>query len=207
VVSSPNVAGVNADQLNQITVVSANNIWAVGYWAELDMQYSTLTEHWNGTHWSIVKTPPIVSTNYDLQGVSAVSARDVLAVGYVWDTSTQQFQTLAERWNVMHWRRVPIISEPLPSFLFVATALNASDAWADGWFEAPSGDELAFTEHWNGTSWQPVSAPAPTSMYSNLIGIAGISADDVWAVGSYTASGPPYPLYDHWNGQNWTISS
>ena len=43
-------------------------------------------------------------------------------------------------------------------------------------------------------------------MYSNLIGIAGISADDVWAVGSYDASGVWYPLNDHWNGQTWTIS-
>jgi hypothetical protein len=207
IVSSPNVAGVNANQLNQITVVSARNIWAVGYWAELNIQYSTLAEHWNGTTWSIVKTPKIAVDNYDLQGVSAVSARDVLAVGSTWNNTTQRFQALAERWNGTRWRRVAVGSPPLPTFLFVPTALSASDAWCDGWFETPSGGEMPMTEHWNGTSWQPVSAPAPTSTYSNLIGIAAISADDVWAVGSYQDSGPWYPLYDHWNGQNWTMAS
>ena len=41
----------------------------------------TLTEHWNGTAWSVVASPNAGTIN-SLQSVAAVSANDVWAVGY-----------------------------------------------------------------------------------------------------------------------------
>ena len=211
VVPSPNVAGANANQLNQLTVVSAKNIWAVGYWAVLDQQYATLAEHWNGTSWSVVRTPKSASVNYDLQGSAprSPSASDSWAVGSIYDNATQTFKSLAEHWNGKGWKRVTIPTQPgsPESVLFNAAELDSNDVWADGWYEVPGGDEAPLMEHWNGTSWRRVKTPEiPNVPYYDLFGLAGISADDIWAVGAFTPDGSVwFPLYEHWNGKAWTI--
>src|ERR1043165_7899800 len=50
VVSSPNPDIVNV--LNDVEVVTANDVWAVGF-----SQNQTLIEHWDGTSWSGVSSP------------------------------------------------------------------------------------------------------------------------------------------------------
>jgi hypothetical protein len=211
-VPSPNAPGDNANQLNQLSVVSAHNIWAVGYSAVLDQQYATLAEHWNGTSWSIVKTPASASVNYDLQGAAprSLSAHDVWAVGSIYDNTAQTFRSLAEHWNGKGWKRAPIPSQPgsPESVLFNAAALASNDVWAVGWYEVPGGDEAALMEHWNGTRWRRVQTPAvPNVPYYDLFSLAAVSASDIWAVGSFTPDGNTwFPLYEHWNGTTWTIA-
>src|SRR5437016_4062917 len=54
IVSSLNVGPGNND-LYGVAVVSANNVWAVGYYYDTIVnQLQTLTEHWNGSAWSVV---------------------------------------------------------------------------------------------------------------------------------------------------------
>src|SRR5437764_621866 len=53
VVSSPNV-GTSSNVLNGVAVVSANDVWAVGYYSG-----GTLIEHWDGTSWSVVPSPNV----------------------------------------------------------------------------------------------------------------------------------------------------
>src|SRR2546423_1909329 len=44
--------------LTAVTVISKNNIWAVGYDNSIDQTPTqTLTEHWNGTQWTVVPSP------------------------------------------------------------------------------------------------------------------------------------------------------
>src|SRR5205823_14285450 len=80
-VPSPNIAGQN-NTLRGLSVVAANDIWAVGISFQTGGFYDTLTEHWDGTQWTIVPSPnPGTQLNL-LYGVSAVSSSDVWAVGY-----------------------------------------------------------------------------------------------------------------------------
>jgi hypothetical protein len=69
------------------------------------MVVQTLVEHWNGTQWSVVSSPN-PGTNYDsLEGVAAISASDVWAVGaYLYGADTQ---TLVEQWDGTQWSVVP----------------------------------------------------------------------------------------------------
>ncbi len=81
VVSSPNV-GTQNNQLAGVTAVSATDIWAVGnFEPAVNVAVQTLTEHWNGTAWSVVPSPNVGSGNNNLFGVAAVSTNDVWAVG------------------------------------------------------------------------------------------------------------------------------
>ena len=61
-------------------------------------------------------------------------------------------------------------------------------------------------------SWQQLISPnvsGPTSLNNELLGVAAISAKDVWTVGwAQDPSGPPYvkrPLIQHFDGNVWNI--
>jgi len=64
--SSPSPA--NESTLNDVSCVSASSCKAVGYFGN-----NTLVESWNGSAWSIVRSPDL-GTNSTLDGVSCVSA-------------------------------------------------------------------------------------------------------------------------------------
>src|SRR5947208_1961389 len=73
IVTSPNI-GTSHNYLNNVAVISTNNIWAVGDSISITGIHQTLIEHWNGTQWQVVLSPNAgISDNY-LNGVAAVSA-------------------------------------------------------------------------------------------------------------------------------------
>ena len=71
------------DALNGVTAVSANDVWAVGAYANKSSRIDqTLIEHWNGTDWIVVPSPS-VGTGYNvLNGVTRIPAGEMWAVGY-----------------------------------------------------------------------------------------------------------------------------
>lgn len=65
--------------LTGLAVISARNIWAIGYHQDTDLRYYGLVEHWHGTTWA-----PIPSLNPDadtFSGIAAPSPAAVWAVG------------------------------------------------------------------------------------------------------------------------------
>src|SRR5579859_3924011 len=101
---------------------------------------------------------------------------------------------------------------PLPGrhILSAVAAISTHDAWAVGDSKAAGiGSPFqALIEHWNGASWNVVKSPNPGSDVNILRGVTAISANDVWAVGSYISggiSGPTRTLIEHWNGASWSV--
>ncbi|MDQ1509793.1 MAG: hypothetical protein QOG50_1637, partial [Actinomycetota bacterium] len=72
--------------LNGVSVVAANNAWAVGSYTDASNKTWPLTEHWTGTAWSIV-VPPTRGIGGVLHAVSTLAANDVWAVGSYTDAS------------------------------------------------------------------------------------------------------------------------
>jgi hypothetical protein len=54
--------------------------------------------------------------------------------------------------------------------------------------------------HWDGTVWTIVPSPNSAAGYSSLLGVAAVSATDIWAVG-----GGQRTIIEHWDGTAWTI--
>jgi hypothetical protein len=113
IVTSPNVgSGTYGNWLNAVTVVSANDVWAVGFsphpsGTPLYIR-QTLTEHWDGHNWSVVASPnPAGDTYVELNGVDAISANDIWAVGHSGDPGSIPLQTLTEHWNGTSWSIIP----------------------------------------------------------------------------------------------------
>src|SRR6266496_3053776 len=82
--ASPNPAGNTYVELNGVAAIASNDIWAVGHGGDPgSIPLTTLTEHWNGTGWSIIPSPSPGTYNGNvLNAISAVATNDVWAVGW-----------------------------------------------------------------------------------------------------------------------------
>jgi hypothetical protein len=68
--------------LRSVTVISAADVWAVGSAGDASTaSLITLTEHWNGTAWTLVASPNTPNQYTGLHSVAAAGPADVWAVG------------------------------------------------------------------------------------------------------------------------------
>ena len=182
VVPSPDASTGN-NRLDAVTAVSANDVWAVGAAQNASGVFQALTEHWNGTAWSIVPSPSGTGSSAELDSAAAVTGNDVWAAGF------SGSGTLIEQWNGTSWA---VVTSPSPSTvsnnLAGLAVVSANDIWAVGSSLTSSFAFQTLIEQWNGTSWTTVASPTPGSAAS----LAGAAADPVsgqsWAAGDFTAA-------------------
>jgi hypothetical protein len=103
--------------------------------------------------------------------------------------------------------RVADIQAPQPRSEFSepsgVTAIAANDVWAYG--GANSNPPLQI-QHFDGTSWSLVPAPAlPNS--AGLNGMRAVSSNNIWAVGYQQPGSQDLPLIVHWDGASWNVVS
>lgn len=146
VVVSPNVSSQH-NYLSNVSAVSANDIWAVGFTCEGncagfggEMPFSM---HWDGTSWSIVPTPDLGEDYAYLEGVTARGPNDAWAVGvYVVDAEAK---ALAEHWDGTAWSHV---DAPTPGVqtccpvLVDAVSVPGGDLWVAGYYHFPGNPVL-----------------------------------------------------------------
>jgi len=165
--------------------------------------------------WQLVPSPNPSGTQYaQLTSVSCVSSSDCTAVGY-WENAGVQ-QPLIETWDGSSWQ---LASAPNPSGSYDATLTSVSCSGPSActavgsWLDAPSPSDSyqPLIETWDGTSWQIVSAPLPTSPgttgveWSNLQSVSCPSATSCTAVGQYDDPNGLWTLVESWNGTSWQI--
>ena len=130
--------GLATNTLNGVAAISANNIWAVGEDANSSTPSSTfapLIEHWDGSSWSIV-TSPLQGTSDLLNGIAAVSASNIWAVGDYRNSidSMGPYFTLIEHWNGTTWSAVrsPSPGSPANDLVAAARVPATSSVWTVG---------------------------------------------------------------------------
>jgi len=188
-------AGVAFDRRGALNAVAALHAgaWAVGSTSLIN----PMTITWNGTAWKRTPTPiadkNTSPTGGTLNGVAAVSARDVWAVG-----TAAYGRTLILHWNVTVWARVA--SRDPAAALHSVAAASADDVWAVGQF-----NDRPVIEHWNGAAWVRVPSQTPAGINSTLNGVAATSGTNAWAVGGTTIEAGQTTLIEHWDGRAWRI--
>ena len=177
IIKSPN-PGKFGNGLASVAAISPMDVWAVGESFTTQFGYQTLAEHWNGTNWRVVKTPPLGSSSNELRGVSALAANDIWAVGSL--AMGNISLTVTEHWNGTQWSAVPSPSPTGDDYLLGVAAVSSKDVWAVGDY-SPAGQNLVV--QWTGTSWNVVPSPYRHGAISGLSAISADSAADVWAAG------------------------
>jgi hypothetical protein len=159
-----------------ITATSPSDVWAVGYTGtDQGFVYAPLTEHWDGSKWSVVpiSPPPGEMGTSELLAVDSLSASDAWAVGYGVNTGP-----LSEHWDGASWNFVDM---PGTGDLFGVSAASANDVWAVGSQGLPN---RPVTQRWDGAAWSRITSPNPLGG-SGLLGVTTIASTDAWAVGEY----------------------
>src|SRR5947208_2900163 len=205
IVASAN-AGRQANSLSSVAAVADNDVWAVGWAFKAQLNaYRTVTEHWNGTRWSLVRSPNATNGYNFLNGVAVVAANDVWTVGQAANGNT--YNTLVEHWNGVAWSIVPSPNDSTDdNILFGVAAVTSNDVWAVG--IACCSKTLAI--HWDGASWSVVPTPVfdPNATNQVLIGIVALSSDDIWTAGQYIVplqGSAQFTLTENWDGSNWNF--
>lgn len=204
-VPSPNV-GALGNTLYGVAASSASDVWAVGFYTDKNFLSHALTEHWNGSHWSIVSSPDPGSSYDNLFGVVDFSSDNAWAVGfYRNDGDINATKTLIEHWDGKQWK---VVTSPNPgssgNLLYGISAASANDIWAVGQYFNNSPDQ-SLVEHWNGKQWDVVKTPT-TNAASNALFAVSASSQGIWSAGRIESDiTPTTSLTEQWNGSNWNI--
>jgi len=200
VVASPN-GGTQANSLSSVAAATDSDVWAVGWTYNQSLgAYRTVIQHWNGTRWSLVRSPNATNGYNLLNGVAVVAANDVWTVGQAANGNT--YNTLVEHWNGVAWNIVPSPNVAGNSNVLEAiSVVSANDIWAVGYSSDSSFNNHPLTIHWNGATWS--IAPSPSVNDDILFGVDAVASNDVWAVGRSFQEARTLTI--HWDGSNWSI--
>ena len=195
--------GEDANELRAVAAVASDDVWAVGFGASTNNQVGrVLIEHWDGARWSLVQSPDLGGGFGILNGVVAIAADDVWAVGSHGDSA------LVEHWDGTEWSVVPCPNgERDESELYAVSATGPDDVWVVGETDDRNGGDT-LVEHWDGTTWKIVPSPKGGPLPSAALnGVVALGPASVWAVGStYDPVLVDYrTLTEHWDGTRWTI--
>ena len=192
-----------AGGLNGAAAVSNSSAWAVGF-AGNSFAPKILMLHWNGTAWSRVTSPSVLTATGELSAITAVTAKSAWAVGYTGGIGTGKNHSLLLHWNGSTWSQVTSPA-PVTGGNLAAITATAKSGWAVGYVNtnpsAPSccaGTPLVF--RWNGSGWSRLTTKLGNG--SGLNGVAITAANTAWAIGSPTAM--ITGALTKWNGSAWS---
>jgi hypothetical protein len=178
-----------------VAAVHGGPAWVVGQ-AELSNGAGpTVIEQWNASQWAAIGSPSPGTLSNELNGITAISPKDVWAVG------SSAGGTLSEHWDGVSWRVVPSANAYTSDDVLAGVAGTSSkDVWAVGSGEDLSGGPRtdypkALIQHWDGSGWSLVPGATVNGLpSSHLNGVAVISPTNAWAVGDGI---------QHWDGSHW----
>jgi hypothetical protein len=172
-----------------MVAINRRNVWAVG---TDDDQPRALALHWRGTLWKRISAP---TTQAQWSSAVFTTPIDGWAVG-----GSEGPGVAIARWDGRRWTAVavPDLGDRRASLDDVA-ALGNDDVWAVGSVSIGPAHAGVLVEHWNGTRWTVV--PTPDVGQSQLLAVAAISRNNVWAVGNQIDNS----LIEHWDGKRWEV--
>lgn len=99
--------------------------------------------------WQVVSSPSPGTFNNVLTGVTAVSATNLWAVGFDFNSSGP-LQTLIEHWNGKNWQVFPSPNAGTgDNSLTGVAAVGATNLWAVGYYKNSSGNNQTLTEEYS----------------------------------------------------------
>jgi hypothetical protein len=209
---TPRVAGARAGLLFAVSCVSSRACVAVGSVTDRAGVTVPLAQRWNGTGWSIQKTPSLMGENHPnlsyLGGVSCASPRYCIAVGYSGNRNGSSGTTLAELWNGAWWsvERTPRPPRATVGFLSAVSCVAPRSCTAVGFFNRADAG-IALAERWNGSRWSLERASTPEGAASaQLVGVSCTAQRLCVATGYFTiVTGIEVMLAEQSNPMRWSI--
>jgi hypothetical protein len=201
--STPNPAGSTFSSLSSVACTSRRACTAVGS-AIPGKVFVPLAERWNGSRWSIERTPrPPKATSSELLGVSCPASNECIAVGD-YSTSPTAFFGFAERWNGSRWTPAGVIKPSANTSLSSISCSSVRRCTAVGDYEKAT-TTLPLAERWASGKWHKQSTPGT----GFLLGVSCPAFSQCTAVGNQPNGEPGESavLAMQWNGAKWKTRS
>jgi hypothetical protein len=182
-------------RINRAITITEDDVWAVGDGASL---------RWDGTRWQRAPTANLEDIEAQLLGLTQFGGADVWAAGYAPDRDSPGGRGTVQRWDGTAWTELLMPAVATDWELSGIDGTSHGDLWTVG---QARGRGLAL--HWDGQEWQQAPVPMPKSGIVNLLDVAALAANDVWAAG-YRTEGKGddartrQPFAVHWDGAAWS---
>jgi len=163
----PFITPTASQQLNAVSAVATNDVWAVGSGGGNE----SYIFHFDGSAWSHVPGPA-PGTSHALAEVAALSANDVWAGGYYSDA--EGTHPLMLHWDGSNWTQV---SSPAGGSDFAVLATDDIFTVGTNGFA-----------HWNGANW--TAEPAPEVIPWGVVNdLEPVGPCELWGVGIQSVAG------------------
>jgi hypothetical protein len=226
---SPVATPATSGYLTSVACVDASDCWAAGTVVSDDNQSDPLhgmVDHWDGSAWTTVATPPSGQNRDQLNAVTCAGAADCWAVGFAGpDGLANNFlpnvepqvagaSAFIEHWNGSSWSVVPapVGTGPSGTYLDGVTCSSPTRCWAVGAdMDAAGNPSSALIDTWDGTRWTTGASPDPQP--SLLTGVTCVGPTDCRAAGVTEEAGnnsnnnqvSPHPLLVVGDGSSWSV--
>jgi hypothetical protein len=178
-----------------VAAITDSDVWAVG--AEQDQigLWHTLTEHWDGSAWSVVTAMDPGPNGNQLYAVTAVSSNNVYAVGQQAGAAFPN-QALIEQWNGHAWKVVPSPQDRSASALPLGVTATGSSVTIVGQRETDTAPYTTYVTAGKTGALSILTAPNAGDGENDLFAVSTASDGSTWAVGWEidTATGNHDPL-------------
>ncbi len=202
-VGTPN-PGTFGNFLTDITAISADNIWAIGYYEDANLNTHPMIMRWDGKSWELEQVALPGDSKGMLFNIATVAPDQIWAVGkHQRNNSNNEeyeplvLQRVGTQWNVMPVPPLPSSGKGQSALRYIsAISANAPD---NIWIVGVSSDNQSVTMRWDGSGWQVI--PVPLDKFTFLDKVVVLAKNDAWAVGS-SRRGPGVVL--RWDGNGWS---
>jgi hypothetical protein len=171
--------GSSGNQFYAVTAVSSTSVYATGQQAGSGFPSSALTEHWDGTSWSVLSTPADPSET--LTPYAVTGSDNALTIAGDRENSINPYTTMVASGAP---DGLSLVATPNASSgeqdLFAATTAADGSTYAAGWF---IDSEQTLIEHGVSGHWSIDTTPDPGTGDNGFAGIAAVPGGGLWAVG------------------------
>ena len=179
--STPLPAEARVGFLSAVSCTSPRSCVAVGFLISRVGTGEPLAERWNGTRWSIERTPsPEAAVETQLVGVSCARQGSCMAVGF-FNIVTGIRVMMAEHLSGMRWSLQRDRYPPGATGVQFAgvSCPSAGACTAVGYFGDIDGYDDPLAERWDGMRWATQPLPSPGGALSSSL--ASVSCSSNWA--------------------------
>jgi hypothetical protein len=167
-----------------VSARAADDVWAISNLGT-DGPISATISHWDGSRWSVVRSPRFTIGSHERLRILSIGPDDVWAV-LNRENSHAKLRAVVERYDGRSWRLVPVPFIQVVDYGHLGIAGAApEDIWVVGTRVPPSSYGRTFTLHWDGSAWGLLPSPNPGSQANVLEDAAVVPGGSVWAVGEY----------------------
>jgi Phosphoesterase family len=207
VVPSPS-PGAEQNILFGVAAIADSDVWAVGAEQDANGLWHTLTEHWDGSAWSIVNAVDAGSSGNQLYAVKAQATDDVYAVGQQAGAAFPN-QALVEHWNGKSWSLVASPSEASASALPLGVTATSSTLTFVGEQETDTAPYTNYVAAGSPGAESIQSTPNAGTGENDLFAATTALDGSTWAVGwdINTTSGNHDPLILQGKNGVWSLVS